>query len=60
MAAIALQAANDNDLGRDVVIHMPEPSKEQMAVLADIFTALFDEAPDAANDNGPVLTQQGC
>ena len=48
-----LKAANDNSLGRTVVVNIPELDDTQMSVLADIFAGLLSESPAAANDNQP-------
>ncbi len=58
MPGFSIHAANDNDLGRDVFVHMPEPANMHLAVLTDIFGSILDAEPIAANDNGMAKTQQ--
>lgn len=52
-------AANDNDLGRSVIVHMSKPSDNQISILAELFCVLLDEKLQAANDNDAPLTQRG-
>jgi hypothetical protein len=55
MSGISLvQAANDNSLGRTVLVSIPEPDEMQLSVLADIFAGLLVQHPVADNDNAPV------
>ena len=46
-----VDVANDNALGRPVVVSIPRPDGVQMSILADIFAGLLIEHPVAANDN---------
>lgn len=48
-----LQIANDNALGRTVVVNISRPDGAQLSILADIFAGLLVENPVAANDNAP-------
>jgi hypothetical protein len=48
-----LEVANDNALGRTVVVAIPRPGEAQLSLLADIFAGLLIDHPVADNDNAP-------
>lgn len=54
-----VKAANDNELGRTVVVHMSEPTDDQISLLAEIFCGVLDGNLLAANDNEAAQTQRG-
>lgn len=56
--SLSLEAANDNALGRPVVVSIPRPDGVQLSILADIFAGLLVDHPVAANDNAPARRRQ--